>query len=304
MLLLRCIALVFALLANAAASADPGTPGVVGYGSAVTGGKGGTLCFVTTRDDTGTAGSFRYCMLSVSGARTILFRVGGPIAINSAIIANSGNVTIAGQTAPGQGVTFVMPSTASGPMIAFKGINAGNVVIEHVRLRANLHATINYSPLAFENTQASGGFVVRNVSIAFGSDESVVIYKDVYNGSFIDVIASFGLTRHAGGKGIFACVDQVTACGNITIYHTLQSNHGDRNPNGDCTASRPIEVVSSVVSNTDVGAEIWGSEGGCQANIVGNEYRKGPTTPVWGVAVQLNNLSNSGPGVPTVYAPF
>lgn len=101
----------------------PAFPGALGFGANVTGGRGGTVYHVTTLADSGT-GSFRDAV-SHSG-RIIIFDVGGYVKLNSAVSC-SGNLTIAGQTAPGGGIGFY------GGEISFS--SRSNVICRYIRIR-------------------------------------------------------------------------------------------------------------------------------------------------------------------------
>ncbi len=156
---------------NAAAPPPPGQlpafPGAQGGGAASVGGRGGVVMEVTNLSDSG-FGSLRACV-QASGPRTCVFRVGGIIHPQSTIRANSGNLTIAGQTAPGGGIviqgdkmpestilffagsdTIVRyltcsvgngpghspgPSTGVGCMELASGNNQHNVVFDHISFR-------------------------------------------------------------------------------------------------------------------------------------------------------------------------
>jgi len=117
------------LIVGTIATNVPAFPGALGFGSIVTGGRGKPVYHVTTLADSGT-GSFRDAV-SVSG-RTIVFDVGGYISLNSAISAR-GNLTIAGQTAPGGGIGI------KGGELSFAG--QANIICRYLRIRPGSDTT-------------------------------------------------------------------------------------------------------------------------------------------------------------------
>ncbi|HMP94003.1 MAG TPA: hypothetical protein PKD90_14065, partial [Phnomibacter sp.] len=82
----------------------PAFPGAEGFGSSATGGRGGQVVFVTNLHNDG-EGSFRWAVEQFPGEPlTVLFRVGGIIELSSKIVIKRSNLTIAGQSAPGEGI--------------------------------------------------------------------------------------------------------------------------------------------------------------------------------------------------------
>src|SRR5438094_7517732 len=104
-------------------AAPPAFPGAYGFGANATGGRGGTVYHVTNLNDAG-AGSFRDAVSS--SGRMVVFDVGGYINLASAVSVQ-GNMTIAGQTAPGGGIGF------TGHEISFA--NRSNIICRFVRIR-------------------------------------------------------------------------------------------------------------------------------------------------------------------------
>src|SRR5262245_4267310 len=118
-LLPGCVAF---FLARGADAQTPAFPGALGFGAYTTGGRNGTVVHVTNLNDSG-AGSFRDAV-SHSG-RIIWFDVGGHVSLSSAV-AVQGNLTIAGQTAPG-GICFDAGEISFSPR--------ANIICRYIRIR-------------------------------------------------------------------------------------------------------------------------------------------------------------------------
>ena len=107
-------------------------PGAEGFGTDTSGGRGGQVCAVTNLNDSG-AGSLRACV-EMPGPRFVVFRTGGTILLQDRIAVTQPFITIAGQTAPGGGITLRMaPATGSdkGTML----VATHDVVIRYMRFR-------------------------------------------------------------------------------------------------------------------------------------------------------------------------
>ncbi|WP_435524070.1 hypothetical protein [Chryseobacterium indoltheticum] len=100
-------------------------PGAEGFGRYTTGGRGGKVLFVTKILDDGSEGTLRYA-LEQKDYRYIVFKTAGTIYLESPLKIKKGNVTILGQTAPGDGITIANYETF---------VAADNVIIRFLRFR-------------------------------------------------------------------------------------------------------------------------------------------------------------------------
>lgn len=139
-------------------------PGAEGYGKYTVGGRGGTVYEVTTLDDSG-PGSFREAC-EATGPRIVVFRVGGRIDLTGPTIKiTSPNITIAGQTAPGDGIMITRESTDR-PALE---IAADEVIVRYLRFR---RSTTRRSGNNADNVWVNRGhnIVFDHCSFAWSSD--------------------------------------------------------------------------------------------------------------------------------------
>ena len=249
-----------AALGASSAAAVPAFPGAQGFGAAATGGRGGQVIKVTTLDATG-PGSLQ-AALDVTGPRIIVFDVSGVIA-GDVTIAH-GDVTIAGETAPGAGITI------AGRLFAEYDDTVGNIIVRFVRVRPAYDGS---SGEQFDGAQLSLNHTVilDHVSIAWGVDETVDLYEadDVtVQWSTIEESATEG---HPEGEHNYGLINGPDGH-HISIHHNLFVHHKNRNP---AVANGPAEVVNNVAYNVRHGFVHHNPASG-PFNIIGNSYVRGP----------------------------
>ena len=199
--------LVFLLMLNGALLAQtPAFPGALGFGGYATGGRNGTVYHVTTLADSG-AGSFRDAVSS--SGRVIVFDVGGHVQLLSAVSAK-GNLTIAGQTAPG-GICF------DGHEISFS--SRANFICRYVRVRPGSNASS--SELGFGMYQTTNA-ILDHVSIGFAPYDNIDAVA-ANNLSFQNCIVANPIGQQFG-----AHMENVGA--NCSWQYNIFANSHNRNP--------------------------------------------------------------------------
>lgn len=257
--------------------------GAEGYGAHATGGRGGKVLHVTTLADSG-EGSLRWA-LEQSGARTIVFDVSGSIKLQSQILVRNGDVTIAGQTAPGEGITL------EGSRIRFK---ASNVIVRGMHFRPGDGEGMD--PGDRDGMMVgTTDFTISNVvldhnSFTWAVDENLSINGNVRNVTLSNNIIAEGLSQsiHPKGehsKGLMVSNwdgTQADANTNITITKNLFSGNMERNP--EVRAGQNIEIVNNLMYDYGLVHQVihvGGGSGGVlktSANIIGNVIAPGPNT--------------------------
>ncbi len=240
-------------------------PGAQGFGRFATGARGGTVYHVVNTNDAG-AGSFRDAV-SVAN-RTVVFDVGGVIRLSN-VVSVANNVTVAGQTAPGGGVTFY------GHRLSYSGAN--NSITRFIRVRMGNHADGVNSPATGDDndsiTIASGhDMIFDHLSVSWGQDETFSVSgSNPTNITIQSSIVSQGLLTHSAG-GLIQTV------GGVSILRSFYIDSVTRNPK----VKGVNEYVNNVVYNWGTDAYILGgdSEGDTFANVIGNYFISGPESIV------------------------
>ncbi len=231
-------------------------PGAQGFGRHAKGGRGGDVYHVTNLNDSG-AGSLRDAISQPN--RTIVFDVGGIINISSRLVFKN-NQTIAGQTAPGGGITIYGDGTS------FSG--ASNTVVRYVRFRMGIGGTSGKDTV----TMANGHDVIwDHCSLSWGRDGTFDLNQEsgaqLYNITLQDSIVAQGLQTHSTG-GL------VNTTG-TSIIRSLYIDNNSRNPKARGT----LQFVNNVVYNWVTSGYILGDTSGrSDGQMLGNYLITGPET--------------------------
>ena len=271
----RVIIFIMCIAGWLTASADglPAFPGAEGFGMYTTGGRGGVVYHVTKLTDSG-QGTFRYAC-EKEHARIIVFDVSGTIHLTRELNIK-GNVTILGQTAPGDGICV-----ADYPV----SIKGDNVIIRYMRFRLGNKYVANHEGDGL-GAMDHNNIIVDHCSVSWSIDECM----SVYGGQNITVqwcIAAQSLKNAGHSKGAHGYGGNWGGSG-ATYHHNLICHNESRTPR---LGPRPgtqederMDMRNNVIYN-------WGGNGcyggeGMNVNIVNNYYKPGPCTSNSSATVQ------------------
>ncbi|WP_343694452.1 T9SS C-terminal target domain-containing protein [Flavobacterium sp.] len=246
-------------------------PGAEGYGRYAVGGRGGKVIEVTNLNDDG-PGSLRDAINQEIGPRTIVFNVSGNIKLASRLVANQPYITIAGQTAPGEGITI-----SRAPI----GLTGNDGVIRFLTVRIGGGTTFDGMGLTGADYS-----IIDHCSISWTIDESfssrgahhITLQRTLIS----EALNVAGHDKYPAGKmhGFAATIG-----GDIgSFHHNLLAHNQGRNwsigggLNGDGYYTGRLDITNNVVYN-------WGgrtTDGGAnEVNFVNNYYKPGVSTTIF-----------------------
>ena len=241
---------------------DLAFPGAEGWGRFATGGRGGDVYAVTNLNDDG-AGSLRDALRA--GHRTVVFRVSGTIDLKSVLVVSQPNITIAGQSAPGDGICLRNFS------LLIRGTH--DIIVRYLRIRVGDEAG---KPLDGLEVRDSQNVIVDHCSVSWSSDEAINTWHGTKNLTVQWCLISEPLHRSVnyGPHGYGASLG-----GEKTSYHhNLFAHCAGRNPSiagGDHDHTTQMDYRNNVIYN-------WlhrSCDGKPKSiNVVNNYCKPGPAT--------------------------
>lgn len=255
-------------------------PGAEGGGMFTTGGRGGKVLHVTTLEDLSTEGSLRWAVAQ-KYPRTVVFDVAGTITLKSPLEIKYGDLTIAGQTAPGDGICIKGRYTR---------IEADNIIIRFVRFRLG-----DEDPNASDSDDAIWGryhkdIILDHCSMSWCIDECASFYANAnFTMQWCFITESMRSSVHSKGDHGYG---GIWGGSNASFHHNLLAHHDSRNPRIDHphiyedhnsvpnrgTVDFRNNVIYNWGSNNTYGGEGYGHGKGTGINVIGNCYKPGPSS--------------------------
>ena len=241
----------------------PAFPNAEGAGRLTRGGRGGDVYEVTHLGDSG-PGSLREA-IEAKGPRTVVFRVSGTIALKSDLKIKNPFITIAGQTAPGDGICLKDYTLY---------INHNEVIIRYLRFRLGDESGVEKDAIWGRYCK---NVIVDHCSASWSVDEALSIYGiDSLTVQWCLISESLYMSHHSKGAHGYG---GIWGGRNATFHHNLLAHHSSRLPRfagGETPACQNLDFRNNVIYNWGFNSSYGGEDG--TINMVANYYKPGPAT--------------------------
>lgn len=261
----------------------PAFPGAEGHGSMTRGGRSGRVIAVTNLNDSG-PGSLREAC-DAKGPRIIVFKVSGTIILESTLRITNPYITIAGQTAPGDGIAL-----RKNPL----NIDADEVVIRYIRVRLGDESGVDADAIS---SRYHKNIILDHVSASWSVDETLSIYHcENVTVQWCLVSESLYDSNHVKGHHGFG---GIWGSNYSTYHHNLLAHHSSRNPRF-ASGCGYTDYRNNVVFNWGYNSAYGGEKrqqgnpkfSSCVINMVANYYKAGPATIPGAVSRRIANPSS------------
>jgi hypothetical protein len=259
-------------------------PGAEGFGRFAQGGRGGDVYHVTNLNDDG-PGSLREGLRSATGPRTIVFEVSGTIELKTPLTVDKSFLTIAGQTAPGDGICIKDQT--------FRIKKASHIIVRYMRFRLGDENKPRPSAPDCLNTDDVDHVIFDHITASWGIDGNHDLRR---GGNFtlqwsIYAEALNDSLHEKGTHAMLASFRDLTA--SISIHHNLLASSRERHPTlGGSPRTKPEAIIdfrNNVIYNPSGATNL----GNCRINVIKNVFQPGPNTPAGSLPI-ATKTENAG----------
>jgi len=256
--------------------AQPAFPGAEGYGAVSVGGRGGQVIKVTNLNDDG-PGSLRQAV-ETTGPRIIIFKVSGNIMLQSRLTINRPYVTIAGQTAPGDGIAIVGDEVS---------VETHDIIIRYLRFRAT---DLKQKVLdALCDADGMYNVIIDHCTVSWGIDETLSFYHGHdFTIQWCMITESLYNSCHYKGPHGYG---GIWGGKRASFHHNLFAHHSSRNPRF-ARDSNNIDYRNNVIYNWGFNSAYGGENS--NINIINNYYKYGPATKSGSTRCRIYQGSDNG----------
>jgi pectate lyase len=238
-------------------------PGAEGFGRHALGGRGGDVYHVTKLTDWG-EGTLRYGLETATGPRTIVFDLSGTIQLTRILTVSKPYITIAGQTAPGNGITLAGQNLS---------IEADHIIVRYIRVRLGDQSGGDDDAIS---VRSGSNIIIDHVTASWGVDETFSFQSNAIDSLTVQwcmITESLRDSHHEKGLhgygGIMGGLRQ-------SVHHNLYAHHSSRSPKITGRRHCEVDFRNNLIYNWGYNNCYDGTKS--YINWVNNYYKAGPGT--------------------------